>query len=401
LRGGLVEALVLSGTRRRSEIDRSPVLVSVGGRPAVDLDLIGASPRRRRWWHALDPRPGARRLHASWRVGRLRAALPRLAEEVIYDVDEALLDVPPLPTMSDDALVQVLRNAQPILKSLHGHEILMGMLLPSTEARSVAAIALTEVQRGRARGLSGAEIVEQRPVTLSLVPPRVGPIPELPDVTAQPLEIDDAPADEADHAVLLREALRLRVRWVHELTARATWELAGRLDDTGRLRGRNCVRHLRFDELQRLVDGDTAPAALNDRLIAETPPLPAAFRLREDGGIVSVGSHTVAIGAGGGRAEGVVYKGDEPPPGSVLVVDNLSPRLTSMLPNLRGLIAETGSPLSHVAILARELGIATVVAYPDALAAFEPGDTVVVDGTTGDVTVHAHATPEASEVIAP
>ena len=48
---------------------------------------------------------------------------------------------------------------------------------------------------------------------------------------------------------------------------------------------------------------------------------------RVDGGIVSVGSHTVAIGAGGGRAEGVVYKGDEPPPGSVLVVDNLSPRL--------------------------------------------------------------------------
>ena len=140
------------------------------------------------------------------------------------------------------------------------------------------------------------------------------------------------------------------------------------------------------DELERLVEGGGLPAALRDRLIVETPSLPAAFRLREDGGVVAVGTGAVAVGAGGGRAEGSVYIGENPPPGSVLVVDNLSPRLASVLPNLQGLIAETGSPLSHVAILARELGIATVVAYPDAMSAFEPGESVVVDGVTGEVT---------------
>jgi pyruvate,water dikinase len=193
-------------------------------------------------------------------------------------------------------------------------------------------------------------------------------------------------APEFDRSALLREALRLRIRWVHELTARAAWELAKRLNERGHLHGASCIRHLHLDELEQLVDGGAPPEALRDRLIVETPSLPAAFRRREDGGVVAVGSGAVAVGAGGGRAEGPVYIGENPPAGSVLVVDNLSPRLASVLPNLRGLIAETGSPLSHVAILARELGIATVVAFPDAMSAFEPGESVVVDGVTGEVT---------------
>jgi len=65
---------------------------------------------------------------------------------------------------------------------------------------------------------------------------------------------------------------------------------------------------------------------------------------------------------------------------TVLVVDHLRPELAGVLPKLRGLIAETGSPLSHLAILARELGIATVVGYPNARADFDAGDAVIVDG---------------------
>ena len=50
-----------------------------------------------------------------------------------------------------------------------------------------------------------------------------------------------------------------------------------------------------------------------------------------------------------------------------------------------GLVAETGSPLSHLAILARELGVPTVVGVEGAATRFPPGSLVMVDGTSGDV----------------
>jgi pyruvate,water dikinase len=48
-------------------------------------------------------------------------------------------------------------------------------------------------------------------------------------------------------------------------------------------------------------------------------------------------------------------------------------------------VAETGSPLSHLAILAREHGVAIVVGFPDATSRFGPGDVVTVDGHSGTI----------------
>ena len=47
------------------------------------------------------------------------------------------------------------------------------------------------------------------------------------------------------------------------------------------------------------------------------------------------------------------------------------------------LVVETGGPLDHVAAQARERGIPAVVGAPGALAAFEDGDRVLVDGDAG------------------
>ena len=74
-----------------------------------------------------------------------------------------------------------------------------------------------------------------------------------------------------------------------------------------------------------------------------------------------------------------------PEAGAVLVVRTLDPNLAPMLPRLGGLVAETGSILSHLAILARELGVPTVVGVDDAVARFPAGTSVTVDGTTGEV----------------
>ncbi len=76
-----------------------------------------------------------------------------------------------------------------------------------------------------------------------------------------------------------------------------------------------------------------------------------------------------------------------PAPGSVLVVRTLDPGLAPLLPRLGGLVAETGSILSHLAILAREFGVPTAVGVEDAVNRFPPGMMVVVDGATGEVTL--------------
>jgi phosphotransferase system enzyme I (PtsP) len=59
---------------------------------------------------------------------------------------------------------------------------------------------------------------------------------------------------------------------------------------------------------------------------------------------------------------------------------------------LRGLVLEEGGPTSHVAIVARALGIAAVGEVENATGLVDPGDAIIVDGSTGDV--HIRPTPE-------
>jgi phosphotransferase system enzyme I (PtsP) len=56
---------------------------------------------------------------------------------------------------------------------------------------------------------------------------------------------------------------------------------------------------------------------------------------------------------------------------------------------LRGLILEEGGPTSHVSIVARALGIPTVGEISNATGLVEPGDAIIVDGSTG----HVHMRP--------
>jgi phosphotransferase system, enzyme I, PtsP len=56
---------------------------------------------------------------------------------------------------------------------------------------------------------------------------------------------------------------------------------------------------------------------------------------------------------------------------------------------LRALVLEEGGPTSHVSIVARALGIAAVGQIANATGIVEPGDAIIVDGTTG----HVHVRP--------
>jgi phosphotransferase system, enzyme I, PtsP len=58
---------------------------------------------------------------------------------------------------------------------------------------------------------------------------------------------------------------------------------------------------------------------------------------------------------------------------------------------LRGLVLEEGGATSHVAIVARALGIAAVGQIENAAGLVDPGDAIIVDGTEGDIHVRPAA----------
>src|SRR5829696_1411272 len=235
VRDGLGHALTLTGSVPVAALRRSPVVTVLDGRPVADLGLLGATSKRPNILRKLDPRPPARRLRASWRVGRLHRALPAIARDVVAQADEDLGAIPALDDMSNGELLAVLDNGRHYLRALHGHEALAGMLIPEgAEAVTAASMALSALAEARAEGVDCGELVEHDPVVLALMPPRIGggqPLPPAPRPTPQ----GERPVPHP--MALAREALRLRVRWVQEATARAAWELGERLTAVGVLRG--------------------------------------------------------------------------------------------------------------------------------------------------------------------
>lgn len=73
--------------------------------------------------------------------------------------------------------------------------------------------------------------------------------------------------------------------------------------------------------------------------------------------------------------------------GGVLVAYRTDPGWIAALPSASALLVERGSPLTHVAIVARELGLPTVIQIKGLTAAVRSGQVLSVDGGAGTVTV--------------
>jgi phosphotransferase system enzyme I (PtsP) len=75
------------------------------------------------------------------------------------------------------------------------------------------------------------------------------------------------------------------------------------------------------------------------------------------------------------------------PENAILVARSMGPAalLDYDRKRLRGLVLEEGGPHSHVAIVARALGIPTVGEVDNATGIVDPGDAIIVDGTAGDL----------------
>lgn len=153
------------------------------------------------------------------------------------------------------------------------------------------------------------------------------------------------------------------------------------------------------DELRELVAVRRRQRARDEGLVA-----PSRFTTRgapySNGNLEAVGWSAAGAARSGTRelrgtpsspgiAEGNAVVATEPRDvnGGVLIAYRTDPGWVAALPAVSGLVIERGSPLTHVAVVAREFGIPTVVQVRGATREIQTGMRVRVDGGTGLVAV--------------
>jgi pyruvate,water dikinase len=223
--------------------------------------------------------------------------------------------------------------------------------------------------------------------------------------------------DEAARRARLREAARseyVRDRWVVRTFALRAGELTGLGGD---------IFFLTCDEVLDLLAGvqnavEYIPARQETyRRYQSLPPPPPIIRGRFDPfrwaadprrrndlfdshaplplGASGEGSSNTILGCAGsaGRVEGTVRRldsaedGDQLQAGEVLVTAQTDIAWTLLFPRAGAIVTDVGAPLSHAAVVARELGIPAVVGCGDATTRLHTGDRVLVDGGRGVVEI--------------
>jgi pyruvate,water dikinase len=87
------------------------------------------------------------------------------------------------------------------------------------------------------------------------------------------------------------------------------------------------------------------------------------------------------------RILGSPEEGEQLQPGEILVAVTTNVGWTPIFPLAAGVITDVGAPLSHAAIVARELGIPAVVGCFNATTLLKTGDRLRIDGGRGTVEV--------------
>lgn len=175
---------------------------------------------------------------------------------------------------------------------------------------------------------------------------------------------------------------------------------------------------LSADEMTALLAGDRAPLgaiparrAMHQRYCA-LPPYPAIIYGRFDPfqwaadpkrrsdfydarqtATTSLSSTIKGYAGAMGCVEGIVRRidcvedGNQIQPGEILVTTLTNIGWTPLFPRLAAIVTDVGAPLSHAAIVARELGIPAVVGCGNATMQLRTGDRVRVDGGRGMVQI--------------
>jgi len=218
--------------------------------------------------------------------------------------------------------------------------------------------------------------------------------------------------DKVGPAARLREAVRdevTRFLWIEREWAVRAGELTGLGDD---------IFLLTIDEVLALLSGDDAATAFIPAR-RETyaryrglPPYPMVVRGHFDSfqwaadpnrrndiydataaAPVSTSNTINGFAGAAGCVEGRVRvldgpeQGDQLHPGEILVAVTTNVGWTPLFPRTAAVVTDVGAPLSHAAIVARELGIPAVVGCGSATTRLRTGDRVRVDGGRGTVEI--------------
>lgn len=210
----------------------------------------------------------------------------------------------------------------------------------------------------------------------------------------------------------LRELARseyTRDRWLIRLFALRTAELAG-LDDN--------IFFLTLDEMLNLLSGDqTALELIPARKEAyqqykSLPHYPSVIRGRFDplewatdsqrrsdiydaSTAHEIDTSNLITGSSGSAGQVIATarvvatpeEGQQLQSGEILVTVQTDIAWTLLFPRAAAVITDVGAPLSHAAIVARELSIPAVVGCGDATARLKTGDRIRVDGAQGTVEI--------------
>lgn len=151
----------------------------------------------------------------------------------------------------------------------------------------------------------------------------------------------------------------------------------------------------RFETYGIVYQGNSFHRAVSSTNHASTAPLAANERQ--------------GVGCAPGKVSGVVRvithskqvleQTDRPlQPGSILVAESTDPGWILLFPHAAGLLVARGSLLSHVAIVARELGIPMITSLPGVTEWLKDGELIELDSNTGRVqklsTIHTAAGAE-------
>jgi pyruvate,water dikinase len=130
----------------------------------------------------------------------------------------------------------------------------------------------------------------------------------------------------------------------------------------------------KFDPFQWAAD----PNRRNDYFDSRKASIPITKTIKGFAGAAGIVEGLV-------RRINCVEEGNQIQPGEILVTTTTNVGWTPLFPRLSAIVTDVGAPLSHAAIVARELGIPAVVGCGNATMLLKTGDQVRVDGGAGTV----------------
>jgi rifampicin phosphotransferase len=218
----------------------------------------------------------------------------------------------------------------------------------------------------------------------------------------------------ARRAVAAREELRLMRTRVFGVARDIYRAIGSRLHESGVLEHPDDIYYLTVDEIAAFQEGRAVTTDLaglvgvrraerqrneereapNRVLSTGSPYLSVPLTAEpEDRASSEPGNVLKGLGCCAGVVEAPVrvivsLDGQLPSPGEIICTVRTDPGWAPLFPSASGLIVERGSTLSHSAVVARELGLPTVVGVENATQLLDQGEVVRLDGQAGTIERH-------------